>query len=339
MKKSIHLFTAICMVLVGLTSCSKMELFDSGTVDVSSTVDVSGISLKSVDVLVEYTAAKVFGEIRVTHHPERITEVRVQYGTSADNLSKTVKAAYDTENGFSADLTSLEDGVQFFYRVEILVGKTTAYKDETVKDFVTFPKGPIDLDLPSGKKWASQNIGAVIPTEAGDYYAWGEVEPKSRYEWSTYKYCKGTGSYRDFTKYSTKSIYADGETADNRDELLAEDDVARKTLGAHYSIPTYADWHELIQYCDITVVTINGTRGCKISSQKDKNNNKKFIFFASDTGFYNGTAIVKGDAYYWSSTLDTGLNSWAKNVRVGVLGLLDTTGARYYGESIRPVYE
>ena len=105
--------------------------------------------------------------------------------------------------------------------MEILVGKTTAYKDETVKDFVTFPKGPIDLDLPSGKKWASQNIGAVIPTEAGDYYAWGEVEPKSRYEWSTYKYCKGTGSYRDFTKYSTKSIYADGETADNRDELLA----------------------------------------------------------------------------------------------------------------------
>lgn len=330
MKRFAFFFIAgICMAVLTL-SCEELAP--------SVPDDISGISLKSVDVIVEYTAAKVYGEIRVSQNPERISEVRVQYGTSADYLSKSAKATYDTENGFSADLTSLEDGVQFFYRVDIIVGKTPI--EGTVSTFITFPKGPIDLDLPSGKKWASQNIGAVVPTEAGDYYAWGEVEAKSRYEWSTYKYCKGAG-FTDFTKYITKSYYSGGDTVDNRDELITEDDVARKMLGEHYSIPTYADWHELIENCDISVETINGTRGSKVSSKKDKNNNKKFIFLVGDTGYYSGTGIVdkKAYSYYWSSTLDTDINSSARNIEVNAIGLRETTGARYYGEFIRPIYK
>lgn len=326
------LFAGICLSAV-VMSCDEIIP--------SVPDDISGISLNSVDVLVEYTAAKVYGEIRISQNPERISEVRVQYGTSADNLSKSVRAAYDTENGFSADLTSLEDGVQFFYRVDIIVGKTPI--EGTVKDFVTFPQGPIDLDLPSGKKWASHDLGATVPSEAGKYYAWGETEPKNRYEWSVYKFCKGEG-YRDFTKYVTKPFYSsdsmDGQI-DNQDELTQEDDVAHKELGGQYSIPTYGDWHELLEYCDISVTTINGTRGCKVSSKKDKNNNKKFIFLVGDTGYYSGTSIVSKNAYsyYWSSTLDTEINSLARNIEVNAIGLRETTGARYYGELIRPIYK
>ena len=39
----------------------------------------------------------------------------------------------------------------------------------------------VDLGLPSGLKWAAYNVGAQSPEEYGDYFAWGEVNPKSAY--------------------------------------------------------------------------------------------------------------------------------------------------------------
>ena len=39
----------------------------------------------------------------------------------------------------------------------------------------------VDLGLTSGLKWAACNIGANSPDDAGNYYAWGEIEPKKDY--------------------------------------------------------------------------------------------------------------------------------------------------------------
>lgn len=36
----------------------------------------------------------------------------------------------------------------------------------------------VDLGLPSGTLWATYNVGATSPYEKGDYFAWGEVEPR-----------------------------------------------------------------------------------------------------------------------------------------------------------------
>ena len=49
----------------------------------------------------------------------------------------------------------------------------------------------IDLGLPSGTKWACCNVDTdhpenQSPTNYGGYYAWGETETKSIYNWSTY---------------------------------------------------------------------------------------------------------------------------------------------------------
>ena len=46
----------------------------------------------------------------------------------------------------------------------------------------------VDLGLPSGLKWATCNVGANSPEVYGNYYAWGETEPKTTYDWSTYKW-------------------------------------------------------------------------------------------------------------------------------------------------------
>ena len=46
----------------------------------------------------------------------------------------------------------------------------------------------VDLDLPSGTKWATCNLGASTPEEFGNYYAWGETAPKETYTYETYSY-------------------------------------------------------------------------------------------------------------------------------------------------------
>ena len=58
----------------------------------------------------------------------------------------------------------------------------------------------VDLGLPSGTLWATQNVGADSTNAFGWFIAWGETEPKSVYDWSTYKYCEG--SQLKLTKYS-----------------------------------------------------------------------------------------------------------------------------------------
>ena len=45
----------------------------------------------------------------------------------------------------------------------------------------------VDLGLPSGTLWATCNIGADSPYDYGDYYAWGETNPKTNFFDLTYK--------------------------------------------------------------------------------------------------------------------------------------------------------
>lgn len=48
-----------------------------------------------------------------------------------------------------------------------------------------------DLGLPSGTLWATCNIGANAPEEYGDFFAWGEVEPKDWFVPENYLYHTG----------------------------------------------------------------------------------------------------------------------------------------------------
>ena len=90
------------------------------------------------------------------------------------------------------------------------------------------PSGAVDLGL--SVYWATCNLresGFVGSPEAyGDYYAWGETETKSEYNWSIYKWCNG--SYDSLTQYNTNSSYG---TVDNKTILDPEDDVAHVKLG------------------------------------------------------------------------------------------------------------
>lgn len=69
----------------------------------------------------------------------------------------------------------------------------------------------VDLDLPSGTLWATCNVGASTPEEYGDYFAWGETEPKREYNWSNYKWMN-TGQWPLNWSQINRYTFADGYT-------------------------------------------------------------------------------------------------------------------------------
>ena len=95
----------------------------------------------------------------------------------------------------------------------------------------------VDLGLPSGTQWATMNIGANAPEEYGDYFAWGETEPKDYYDWGTYKWCMG--NYNTMTKYCTISGYGYNGFNDGKTELDPEDDAATAAWGAGWRMPSF----------------------------------------------------------------------------------------------------
>ena len=133
----------------------------------------------------------------------------------------------------------------------------------------------VDLGLPSGNLWAKCNLGASAPEAFGDYYAWGEVEPKQEYTYPNHKWYKEGAPSLGFTKYNNE---------DGKLTLEDEDDAVIQKLGNGWRTPTLADFRELTnqKYTTIEKTTLNGVAGYQITSKR----NKKSIFIPF-AGFRN----------------------------------------------------
>ena len=103
----------------------------------------------------------------------------------------------------------------------------------------------VDLGLPSGLKWASCNVGAKKPENAGNYYAWGEVFPYKNQD--TYKY--SNGYFQNYTKYRNDATYGLNGFIDTLTILEKEDDAAYINWGGTWRMPTYEEWRELLSNC------------------------------------------------------------------------------------------
>ncbi len=167
----------------------------------------------------------------------------------------------------------------------------------------------VDLGLPSGTLWATCNIGASTPEEYGDYFAWGEITPKNIYDWSTYKWCKG--SENSITKYCTNSEYGYNGFRDGKKKLDLEDDAAYMYWGSHWRIPTEDQLDELIDECTWTWTTQNGVNGRMVTGP-----NGNSIFLPAAGGYFAESYNEVGSwTIYWSSTLH-----YSKSNKVIVLG-------------------
>lgn len=184
----------------------------------------------------------------------------------------------------------------------------------------------VDLGLPSGTLWATCNVGADTPEDYGYYFAWGEVEPKSTYDWSTYKYCKGSSS--TMTKYCTQRSYG---TVDNKTELDLEDDAAYMNWGEGWRMPSDAQLTELRTIC--TWTWDSKKKGYTVLGP-----NKSSLFLPA-AGYYGDSSLDLAGSFglYWSRSLYSYYSDDAYGLYFGLGGIDWRFDFRNVGQSVRPV--
>lgn len=173
------------------------------------------------------------------------------------------------------------------------------------------------VDLGLSVKWACCNVGASVPEGYGGYYAWGETEEKSDYDWDTYKY------YSDNTGIVNIGSNISG----------TQYDVAHVKWGGSWRMPTLEEIKELVNNCTWKWTTYNGVNGQLVTGP---NGNSIFLPAA---GFRCGTDLIgRGSGgYYWSATLREYGSLTAYGLYFNV-GLYWNYGwYRGYGHTVRPV--
>ena len=193
-------------------------------------------------------------------------------------------------------------------------------------------------------KWATCNLGAENPWEAGDYFAWGELEPyyshtaaglvwkpgkSGGYAWSSYQWSDSAGT--SMNKYNS---------TDNLSTLQAIDDAARQNWGSTWRMPTIDEWLILLKLSDYDWQWTrnyrnSGVAGWVVTSKVDGyEGNSIFLPFTRN---YHGVFNINTSCSYWSSTLYVQGNNNA--FRVGFDQDNHSTGidVRAHGNSIRAV--
>ena len=140
----------------------------------------------------------------------------------------------------------------------------------------------VDLGLPSGTLWATMNVGASKPSDAGLYFQWGDTNGYTKgqvgkdkqfaSDWSDYKF----GTSPNFTKYNTPGA-----------SLRKSDDAARAIMEGSWHIPSPEQIKELVDNTKCEWTAKNDVKGILFTSKKD---DTKSIFIPT-TGYANSGKI------------------------------------------------
>jgi hypothetical protein len=227
----------------------------------------------------------------------------IVYGTDRDGSklvamgTKATASSFDpgTNNRrFSVQLTDLKPNTTYYYyafagikTANNILSFTTPGESEICPD----SQHPhlIDLDLPSGTKWACCNVGALSSEQYGDYYAWGEKYTKKVYDPHTYQYWHEYGPPTDIGSDIAGTQY----------------DVATEEWGKTWCLPTSEQCKELINETTSKWTSRYGVNG-RIFTGKNGN-----VIFLPATGqrIQDGVFDVETYGYYWSSTNKNSVNA------------------------------
>lgn len=169
------------------------------------------------------------------------------------------------------------------------------------------------VDLGLSVKWATSNIGAKAYYEYGKYFTWGDINSIKHDE-----YCKTFG----------EEIY---DIAGDK-----EYDAALSHWGGQWRLPTKTEFEELIEKCTIKEKIVGKYNGCLVTGP---NGNSIFLPMAglSQNAEFDDK-FVGEIGNYWSATSNDKECAYYLHIEYGnVLNVYSE--ARFYGNSIRPVYD
>ena len=202
---------------------------------------------------------------------------------------------------WSVQVWGLPQGVTYYVRAYAVSDSGLKYGDDLSFTTLTIDYTDhdyVDLGLPNGTLWATCNVGATAPEGYGDYFAWGETNPKAYYDWGTYQYCNGNDNYNpQLTKYCSDESFGYNGFTDDLTTLLPEDDAATAHWGTDWRMPTGEEWQELVDNTTITWTTQNGVNGMLFTAM---NGNSLFL---PDAGVRFEGNLNGGGCCYWSSSL------------------------------------
>lgn len=299
---------------------------------------------------VTQTSAVCGGDVIVTQGLS-LNEIGVCWSTSS---KPTVEDAHiSTANWgepFVCTITGLAPGTKYHVRAYALRGLEYYYGDD--KSFATEENGGggggnsggngtfngheyVDLGLPSGTLWATYNVGADTPEGYGDYFAWGETQLKTTYNWITYRYCNGSSD--QLTKYCCNSSYGYNGFTDDLTVLQPNDDAATANWGSGWCMPTEAQWRELFQGTTATWTTQYGVNGRLFTAS----NGGSLFLPAAGLRWDDELDDAGSFGHYWSSSLNTNIGyqggAWYFGFGSGYSYVF--SGYRYCGRSVRAVRE
>lgn len=315
MKRVSLLFIVFFFFVVG---CGKKDdVFESGMAAFNCSVTTQYVSA------VTTSTAQSGGYANITSIEDfEINERGVCWSTAPNpTIDDNCTADGKGTGSFTSLITNLKEKTTYYVRAYISCEKGVAYGNEMT--FVTLPATGVingynwvDLDLPSGLKWATCNVGANFTEDYGEYYAWGEIE-----EYLTLDSCLTCGVHMN-------------DISGN-----SQHDVARNKWGSTWRMPNRDNFLELYNNCTLSWVTQNGVNGYKITSRI--NGNHIFLPAAGYSGT-TYTVLVGSDGYYWSSTPvedDTDLFSFYLEFDNRFFNVRRGNHNRCMGFTVRPVTE
>lgn len=240
------------------------------------------------------------------------------------NSSAAIMLVLDCSSSLGSDFakakTNAKDFIKTLYDVISETAPTDYINENSPIVYKHRPTGTffgyeyVDLGLPSGLNWATCNVGATTPYEAGDHFAWGEISTKE--------------------DYSTETSLMNGVSMSSFSGN-PEYDAAQSRWGGIWRTPTYSEFKELVDRCSWYPVYVGSQLGYRVVGP---NGNSIFL---PTTGFMEGTEYFaeKTSGVYWTASQYSSDGESSYGIQ-----FFDNTKSfggysRYYGCSIRPVSE
>ena len=313
-------FAFFAAALLLFTSCVEVEdtpesKIQSGELIVTS--EASDITQNS---------AKLWGYVNLDENPRGPIGCIISLSDTPSEKQGTiieVSRKKIVDNKFYVDAVGLTASTKYYYRAWTQQDGINRYGE--VKSFTTDAFSFAAIDLGLSVNWANANLGATSPEDYGDYYSWGETNPKENYDWSTYKFGYDP-VYSSCFKYNV----------DDRKKVLdKDDDAAHVKLGGKWRMPTLKECQEFAENCSSRWTSQNGVYGRLFTSKTEGTS-----IFIPASGFRSGVYLRNdgrhGYVRFWTSSLASGSSAWYFHVWEDNAVYFDN-GNRSQGMPIRAV--